>query len=310
MKKLLFLFLLLFLMFSVGAKSQNMAGDTCSNNPCPDVYWDKDLYGNLIVYELTFRMTPSNCWVRMFYTKRSGWCEGYGDLYEFNILRFKMYPTDSCPGYNAADCLLMGQRWLIEIAKSKFNIPDNQVPFNLLITKKVCWHDPELQDTFKLVRPCPGFNPCCHVRYECGYYKQTGRIRAINSYPFVDTLTCPPDDPQFNQCNNYCHVYVPRLTIPPEPIVFGGNIPEINVKTTLIKEENDILYIGINSGIPGDVNLRIYNMLGNVIYFENRKQGEADIEFQVGKKNFLNGIYFIVIDVNNKNIYRQKYLVY
>lgn len=324
MKKL-FLLIVIFVLSLSFVESYADMYVPCPPDICSDIEWNDEIK----TIDFSYGTIPNQCVITMYYKEREGYCpELEEDFYEYNILFFRMRPSQTCSSLTITSefCIARGQELLVKRSKNRFNPPT--MPYHLYISRKSCWYNYENQypsDTL-LVRPCPTDNNiCCRIKLTIMDYKNTDydivtQIQYIPQNP--ENIVCEQIEPNQTDCYNRCSTLFAGIDLIYEPSHQGwkfypdskvSKVQQENFKNNAslfkISIKNKIISINYNkeTNNKGKIELTLFDILGRNIFSEKNLY-DLHSTYIIKDINLKTGIYFLRIKIGNR--YYSKLFIY
>lgn len=261
--------------------------------PCPDIKFEYTSFYN--IYHTLTRDYPPYYWTtyRVGYTTRE--CQ---DLLEFSIPAITEF-TGSPNQFTLNEILQGAIKELLYNVDVKFN---KTLPCTVVVRTHKCW----AKDDYGNMYPC-GNVSCCSSTYSI--YEENGKKYAVllkhdEGYP----TNCA------GYCMNICSSHLLPSNPEPLPIKIPTNIDEnsnnfdnkIKIIPHPAKDETDIIFY---SNENGNVQIQIYDNLGNLVYENNKSKNTKELIFRINASKIPSGIYYLNLKIDGKLITNKKFVI-
>jgi hypothetical protein len=174
---------------------------------------------------------------------------------------------------------------LLSETENIFNTP---LPCTVVVRNPQCWND----ITYNASYPC-GNTTCCATTYTVYEFNNTIYADTIRHYDGVNPYQCP------DGCNDLCGANIIVNEVVPDmynpTYIYEDEISndsEIKILPHPANGKTEIIY---TSTIEGDLELILYDILGNEVFRLIKNKNSRTLNFDIDVSNLSNGVYQIII---------------
>jgi len=271
--------------------------------PTPSISCDLDCdNGSWTTFTNTITVSLPGCTgcdVQIWYRKKTSNCppNTFTDLVLDSI-----HQTSACTCYiSTTDIYKYAEQYVLQYVGIN-EVPSGQCKENIRMFRSSCWHSgqiffPPNPQYYYIWTPC--FEGCCWARYKICHNSPTG----INSITLLEKSSIGTACTQAsNPCSNICDVDVeinwfPKYSI--ENIDFLDESLNNSYSYCIPNPAEDNFDIHFISNDKGNVNLKIFDVLGNMVYQADKSKNTGELIITIKNSKLFDGQYYYQLLINN-----------